>query len=80
MNTRGKCVNSKCSRFGIEEPYTAPLLAGFGAGKDRVRCLKCGELLQITAEVNTSERRHVRPVTPRRKTPRGHGRGQTGRS
>jgi hypothetical protein len=79
MNNEGKCVNSKCSRFGIVETYGGMLLAGLGAGKDRARCPECGELLQVTGKINTGGRRHVRSFTHPRKAQRGHGRGESGR-
>jgi hypothetical protein len=79
MNNKGKCVNSKCSRAGIEQLYTPMMLAGLGAGKDRVKCPECGELLRTIDTVDTGGRPHVRPVIPPRKPQRGHGRGQRGR-
>jgi hypothetical protein len=79
MNTKGKCMNSECPRFGIEETYPGLLLVGMSAGRDRVRCPQCGELLKTTETVKTKGRRHVRPVTPGRKPQRDHDRGQRGR-
>lgn len=81
MNIKGKCVNSKCSRFGIEKLYTPMMLAGLSAGKDRVRCPECGELLQTTETVDTTSggRPHVRPVTAGRNRQRGQGRPRSRR-
>lgn len=52
MNIKGKCVNKQCSYFGIEETHIRMQLAGLSAGKDRVKCAECGELLQTTATAN----------------------------
>lgn len=78
MNIKGKCVDKQCPRFGVEETYTAMLLAGLGAGKDRVKCPACGKLLQTTATVNTAGRPHVRPGArcPNRDRARSRERGR----
>ena len=77
MNIKGKCVNSKCSRVGIEEMYTSMMLVGLSAGKDRVKCPECGELLQTTKTVDTTSggRPFCRPTTSGRYQKRRGGRG-----
>ena len=76
MNIKGKCVNSKCSRVGIEEMYTPMMLVGLGVGKERVKCPECGELLRTTETVNTTSggRPFGRPHTPGRYQRRGRSR------
>jgi hypothetical protein len=65
MNIKGKCVNSKCSRLGIEKLHIPIMLVGLSAGKDRVKCPEWGDLLQTTEKVDTTTggRPFGRPTT-----------------
>lgn len=76
MNLRAKCVNEKCSKYGVERSVPVGTLTGFAAKNERVKCPECGELMQTTQSVAVKPRGGSRPK-PRRTPPsRGGGRSR----
>jgi len=76
MNERAKCVNEKCSAFGIEKSVPVGQMLGYGAANDRVRCPTCGELMRTTRTSPSNKGPSGKRVVGRRYPTRSLGSGR----
>lgn len=71
MNVRAKCINKGCEAYNVEKSVAVGTLTGYSAGDGRVKCPKCGQLMQTTKTIATTARseeaRHASAARQRRK-------------
>ena len=63
MNVRAKCINEGCEAYNVEKSVAVGTLTGYGAGNGRVKCPKCGQLMQTTKTIATTARGARKPGT-----------------